>query len=171
MTPKDILVGAVDPAIALLHQLTGIVPTQKARVLTMAIAGQESRWAHRLQVPVAYARGFWQFERGGGVAGVLSHPGSRGKIAAVCADLLISCDVATVYEAIAWNDTLAASMARLLLFTDPRPLPEIGDVDGGWSYYLANWRPGAPHPETWPARHATARELVNSNPWPGGTIA
>lgn len=171
MTPKDILVDAVDPSLAMLHQLTGIVSTQKARVLMMAIAGQESRWAHRLQVPVAYARSFWQFERGGGVAGVLSHPASKGKIAAVCADLLIPCDVATVYEAMAWNDTLAACMARLLLFTDPGPLPEIGQVEAGWQYYLRNWRPGAPHPEVWPARYATALELVNANPWKGVPIA
>jgi len=131
----------------------------RALVMLMAIAGQESEWAHRKQVG-GPARSYWQFERGGGVTGVLGHAATKSAIATVCKQLDIACDTATVYEAMAWNDTLAACMARLLLYSDPRALPAVGDQEAAWRYYLDNWRPGMPHPQTWPARYAKAMELV-----------
>jgi len=55
---------------------------------------------------------------------------------------------------------LAAGVARLLLWTDPKALPAIGDADAGWSLYLRTWRPGKPHPKTWPALYAQAMAVV-----------
>lgn len=162
MTPRDILVQAVDPACAILER-QGVKSDDRARVLMMAIAGQESAWEYRRQIG-GPARSFWQFEAGGGVAGVLSHPASAPKIKAVCGELLVPCDVPTVYEAMAWHDVLAACMARLLLYTDPAPLPDVGAVQAGWGYYQRTWRPGAPHPDVWPARYGTAMGLVRSMP-------
>lgn len=159
MTPKSLLLNAIDPALAFLAT-RGIPVSDKARVLVLAIAGQESAWAARLQVPVAYARSYWQFEEGGGVSGVVHHPASAPHIKAVCAEHDIPYSVSKIYEAMAWHDVLAASMARLLLFTDPHPLPDVGDVQAGWAYYQRNWRPGAPHPEIWPARYGTAMGQV-----------
>jgi len=60
----------------------------------------------------------------------------------------------------AWNDTLAACMARLLLYTDPRALPATGEQDAAWEYYIRNWRPGMPHPQSWGARYDKAMELA-----------
>lgn len=157
MTPKELLTTCVDPALAILGSLTAIKVTDEARVLLMAIAGQESDWAARLQHG-GPARSFWQFEQGGGVAGVM---GSTPKqLQAVCKYLVISYDSATIFQAMAWNDTLATCMARLLLWTDAAPLPPVGDVQGAWNYYQRNWRPGAPHPEVWPSKYATARGLL-----------
>jgi hypothetical protein len=161
MTPKELLVSAIDPAHALLEHLSGVKSDDRARVLSLAIAGQESAWQHRLQIG-GPARSFWQFEKGGGVTGVLRHPASRDKIKAVCAALGVPCDVATVYREMADDDVLAACMARLLLYTDPAALPAVGDEAAGWAYYLRNWRPGKPHPETWPARYATAKGLIRA---------
>ncbi len=137
----------------------GIKSDDRALVMLMTIAGQESLWAHRKQIG-GPARSYWQFEKGGGVAGVLQHAATKGAAAAVCKQLDIPCDVTTVYEAMAWNDTLAACMARLLLYSDPRALPAVGDQEAGWDYYIRNWRPGMPHPQTWPARYAKAMEIV-----------
>ena len=154
MTPKDLLT-IVDPALALLEPT--IKRSDEARVLTMTIAGQESDWAARLQHG-GPARSFWQFEQGGGVAGVMgSTPALLQKI---CSYLIIPYDSNTIFQAMAWNDTLAACMARLLLWTDPAPLPAIGDVQTAWDYYERNWRPGAPHREIWDARYATAKALL-----------
>lgn len=163
MTPSELLVNAIDPAHALLERLTGLRSDDRARVLSLAIAGQESAWVHRRQIG-GPARSFWQFEKGGGVAGVLAHHATKDKIKAVCADLEIPCDTATVYEAMAWNDVLGAAMARLLLFSDPAALPDVGKVQPGWDYYIRNWRPGMPHPSTWPGRYGTAMGLVTNNP-------
>ena len=65
-------------------------------------------------------------------------------------------DRTVVFEAMAWNDTLACAMARLLLWMQPPALPAIGDKEGAWQYYLKAWRPGAPHRHTWDARYDTA---------------
>jgi hypothetical protein len=39
-------------------------------------------------------------------------------------ELLVPFEPATVFEAMAWHDVLAAAMARLLLWTDPAELPD-----------------------------------------------
>lgn len=156
MTPRNLLINAIDPALSLLAGI-GIVSDVRARVLIMAIAGQESAWVERRQIG-GPARGFWQFEKGGGVAGLFRV--APDALKAVCAELLIPFNAADVFEAMAWNDVLAASMARLLLWSDPLPLPDFGDVHAGWNCYERNWRPGAPHPDVWPGRYGTAVGLV-----------
>ncbi len=157
MTPKSLLIDSVDPALALLEQVATIKPSAQARVLVMAIAGQESAWKERRQIG-GPARSFWQFEKGGGVAGLFRV--TPKQLAAVCAELYVPCNPTDVFEAMAWNDVLAAAMARLLLWTDAAPLPNYGDVEGSWAYYQRNWRPGAPHPDVWPGRYGTAMGLV-----------
>jgi hypothetical protein len=159
MTPKDLLMNAVDPALALLAKLANVKSDDRARVLMMAIAGQESAWKERRQIG-GPARGFWQFEKGGGVAGLFRV--TPNQLKAVCDELEVPYDPTIVFEAMAWNDTLAACMARLLFWTDASQLPEVGNVDAAWAYYQRNWRPGAPHPEIWPARYGTAMGLVTA---------
>lgn len=159
MQPKLFLTTIVNPALALLAELAAIRVDDAARVEVMAIAGQESDWKARRQIG-GPARSYWQFEKGGGVAGLF---GSTPKqLAAVCAYLDIPFDATTVFEAMAWNDTLACCMARLLLWTDPAPLPAVGDVNDAWAYYQRNWRPGAPHPEVWPTKYQTAAQLIHA---------
>jgi hypothetical protein len=137
----------------------GIPASDSARVLVMAIAGQESRWAARRQIG-GPARGYWQCERGGAVVGVLTHPAAALKARAVLGVEDVPSDYDTVYEALAWHDRLACAFARLLLWTDPRPLPALGDHDASWDYYLRNWRPGAPHPESWATVYDQARAVI-----------
>lgn len=160
MDPSVFLRDIVDPGLKFLSDTAAVPVSDKARVLVMAIAGQESNWQYRLQIGQGPARSFWQFEQGGGVWGVLNHSSTKPKIQAVCAALHIPCEVHTVYIDMADNDRLACSMARLLLWTDAAALPEVGDVEGGWEYYLRNWRPGMPHPEAWPAKYAASRRAM-----------
>ena len=128
----------------------------EARALLLAIAGQESGWTSRLQQPTPVARGFWQCEKNGAVLGVLTHGATGDMLKAHCAALEIPCDLDTVYEAIAWNDSLAYALARLLLWTDPAPLPGIGDSTGALMYYERLWRPGKPDAARWATRYAEA---------------
>jgi len=137
--------------------LIGIPRTRPADVLMLAIAGQESGWQHRAQIG-GPARGFWQFEKGGGVAGVLTHRATAERARSLCTALRIEAGAATVYEALRWNDVLAVGFARLLLWSDPRALPV--DASNGWECYLRNWRPGKPHETTWPARWREATSVV-----------
>jgi hypothetical protein len=157
--PEVIMYSLVDPTLQWMHDLLAIPYNNAARVIVHCIAGQETNWAARLQVG-GPARSWYQFEKGGGVHGVLTHPASKDKIKTVCDALLINCDEDTVYEAMAWNGFLATAMARLLLYTDPAPLPNVGLVEQAWEYYERNWRPGAPHPEVWPDHYAVSQSLL-----------
>lgn len=160
MEPQTFLQRVVDPSLLWLSAITGkSLNDDKARVLVLAIAGQESGWKERRQIG-GPARSYWQFERGGGVAGVVSHLSTAKPVKLVCEALDIPADPFTIYDSMAWCDMLACSMARLLLWTDPAPLPEVGHVQAAWDYYLRNWRPGMPHPEFWPVRYGTALGLV-----------
>lgn len=140
--------------------------SREAQVMLIAIGLQESRFKYRRQLvgkpaqPVGPATGFWQFEKNGGVKGVLTHP-STSKIARDLCDVRgVAADPLAVWDALQRDDVLAAGFARLLLWTDPKPLPRIGDADGAWALYLRTWRPGKPHPETWSALYADAVRAV-----------
>jgi hypothetical protein len=162
MTPRLFLDLAIRPALAL---LPAKMTSPEAEAMLVAIAMQESRLKHRLQIR-GPARGFWQFELGtpetrGGVTGPFLHERTAGLVRQLCADLVIPYTPHDVYEAVAYNDVLAAGMARLLLYTDPYPLPLRGDVDGSWRCYAKRtWRPGKPHPQTWPAFYSDAWQVV-----------
>ena len=138
--------------------------TKQAEVMMLSIGLQESAFEHRAQVlnggGKGAARGFWQFERGGGVKGVMEHHTTTGHAHRLCAELNVPWDAALIWARLETDDLLACGFARLLLYTDPKPLPQVRDVDGGWAYYERNWRPGRPHPEKWAANHAAARRAL-----------
>ena len=129
--------------------------THEARAMLLAIGLQESRFEHRFQVG-GPARGFWQFEKGGGVKGVLDHHSTKEYITGVCKTLRIPATETDCYEAIAYNDPLACCFARLLLYTLPVKLPLKNESQKGWEQYIAAWRPGKPHFESWGAYFNTA---------------
>lgn len=151
---RDFREKILAPGLAL---LPARMDSPEARVLVTAICLQESGLAHRVQVG-GPAHGLAQFERGGGCAGVLAHPSTYRQSRIVCASEGIHADATAVYDALPFNDLLAVAFSRLLLFTDPRPLPTVGDVEGAWAYYRENWRPGAPHPDVWPGNYGRALE-------------
>lgn len=132
--------------------------------MLIAIGLQESKLRDRVQRVngggVGPARGLWQFERGGGVRGVLQHDASRELARQVCSLRSVRPDAQAVWENLELDDALACAFARLLLWTDPKPLPGPDDVDTAWDLYARVWRPGKPHPSTWPMHHARARRFV-----------
>lgn len=108
------------------------------------------------------ARGLWQFElgkkgTGAGVWGVFEHVASRYWLSHVCEALQVEFHPRAIWPSLENNDRLACCVARLLLFTDPRRLPEIGDADGAWNLYrYRTWRPGKPHRDMWAGNYAAA---------------
>jgi hypothetical protein len=142
----------------LTHQLMGSMDSHAARVLLAAIGFQESRFEYRTQLG-GPAHGFWQFERGGGVTGVLTNVHTRNKAKGICFVRDVCAMPEPVYQAIVNDDFLACAFARLLLYADPRPLPLPGQSREAWDYYLHNWRPGKPKVASWPAMYARAMEM------------
>ncbi len=137
--------------------------TPAARVLMTAIGLQESRFEHTDQLEangkntvLGPALGYYQFEKGGGVKGVMTHPSSQQYAKAACAELAVSWERDEVWRALRDSPALAGVFARLLLYTDPHPLPVVGDAEAAWAYYLRNWRPGKPHRGTWDSLYERA---------------
>ena len=152
---------AVAPALVLLPQA---MSSPGAWQMLIAISLQEARATHRVQIidggGRGPARGLWQFERGGGVIGVLNHKVSRAHAWKICEALQVPAHSQAVWAAMEHNDVLAGAFARLLLWTDPNPLPHRDAAEAGWQYYIRNWRPGKPHRHTWDEFWVRSRRFV-----------
>lgn len=157
ISPADALSHIIRPALRLLPSPLTSAP---AMVLVLAIFLQESGLRARVQSGGGPARGLAQFERGGGVVGVLQHDATEAMARALCAVRGVPATSYSVYTSLAGDDLLAAGFARLLLYTDPAPLPALGAADAAWAYYERNWKPGKPRPADWPDNYATALACV-----------
>ena len=120
-----------------------------ARVNQAAIGQQESGYLVRRQYGNGPARGYWQFEEGGGVKGVMEHKATSELARSVCHARGVPFVRRAVWEALETDDVLAAAFCRLLMWTDSGKLPTT-EADG-WAMYERTWRPGKPHPDKWPA--------------------
>lgn len=120
-----------------------------ARINQAAIGQQESGYLVRRQYGNGPARGYWQFEEGGGVKGVMEHKATSELARSVCHARGVPFVRRTVWEALETDDVLAAAFCRLLMWTDSGKLP-TNEADG-WAMYARTWRPGKPHPDKWPA--------------------
>ena len=146
MKISDVLQVVIYPGLALLPKQMNS-PAAIAMLLTIGL--QESRFIYRRQVG-GPARGFYQFEKKGGVAGVLlHHRGASPLIRDVLDRLQYDLDLDTSYAAIEHNDALATAFARLLLWTLPDTLPQKDEYERSWEQYIEAWRPGKPHRQTW----------------------
>ena len=157
MNLTDALNTVIKPGLALLPEKMN---TPEAVAMLLSIGLQESRFEHRKQIN-GPARGFFQFEEGGGVRGVQKHPSTKRIIQDVIFILGIPAD--KCYACLATDDALATVFARLLLFTHPKPLPKLDSApEESWQYYNSLWRPGKPHRETWDQFRADAVATVES---------
>lgn len=162
MTPQRLLKYGVIPALTELAHL-GIPDSPQSRRFLVAIALQESKINHRRQLTASGAENgpaasFWQFEKGGGCAGLFRHHATEDKIVRICSIFNIEANAASLWEAMRFNDIVAAAAARLLIYTLPDKLP-LNSVDG-WAQYLDAWRPGKPHESTWAAHWVSAGRVV-----------
>lgn len=150
-----------------------MMKSPRAWAMLLAIGLQESKFLERRQVvdkkkrTFGPARGFWQFERGGGTAGVLQHT----KTSEIARQVLRDLRYPNVHSArdthylLHDNDLLACCFARLLLWTVPGPLPSRHNSLDGWRQYLEGWRPGDPHPKTWDLYYTEAWDRLEQT-WP-----
>ncbi len=162
-TPKLALDLVIRPTLRLMGSKYA---SPEAEVLLVAIGQQESGFRYRRQIgadgkPMEHlARGLWQFERGGGVRGVLEHSTTKKAAEAAAQALLYPAEAQAIHTALADNDVLACVWARLLLWTLPQPLPALGQEVDAWHQYIAAWRPGKPHRDRWVQSYKLAMETV-----------
>ena len=137
------------------HLLPAKFDSPQARVQLIANGLQESGFATRQQ-DHGPARSYWQMEQGGGIRGVLTNSVTSPYARTVCSLRAVAPTESDVYAAFLSDDQLACAFARLILWADPNPLPQLGDADGAWNCYLRNWRPGRPRPDAWPDHYNAA---------------
>ena len=167
MTPELLLKTAIIPALSLLDSELN---TRPARAMLIAIALQESGLRARRQMlengkqwwesKPGPANGLWQFERDGGVRGVMRHAAASAIVLPVIDALLYPRDPYAVHEALIHNDVLACVLARALLYSTPDAMPRPNEADKGWAIYIKAWRPGKPHTEVWPENYRIAWEAA-----------
>ncbi len=147
MTPTEFVTTVLDPGAAWCEAVPGWhVPFDvRARVLLTAIPGQESAWSDRIQKGRGPAHSLYQFERLGGIQGVLTHSATKDLAHKICTAASVPADATHVWGIMATpaGDNLSVAFARLLLWSDPHFLPPFGNEEAGWIYYVRNWRPGA----------------------------
>jgi hypothetical protein len=80
----------------------------------------------------------------------------------ICVDYNIQPTPQALWEAMRYNDVVAAAAARLLFYILPDKLPLA--AEDGWNQYLAAWRPGKPHKGTWAGHWATASAICGLAP-------
>ncbi len=164
ISPEVFLREVVNPA---LEYLPKHLISDKAKVMLVAICLQESDGLRtRRQYNNGPARGFPQFEigsklKGGGVWGVFKHRASHELLRNLCRDHDVNFEPYAIWTMLEHNDMFAVGLARLLLWTDAKPLPEVDDEVGSWELYAKRtWCPGKPHHAKWAENHRKAREVV-----------
>ena len=157
---ENIVHTAIEPAFKLLPPK---MDSDAARIMLLAIGLQESRFMYRFQKVAGKpyikgpAKGFWQFEEGGGVKGVMTHHATKGYALDLCVAHEVPFIPRLVHHVLETDDVLAAGFARLLLFADPRALPAPNaSHDEAWDCYMRSWRPGKPHRHTFDEFHKQA---------------
>ncbi|MCP8465944.1 hypothetical protein NK553_18490 [Pseudomonas sp. ZM23] len=143
MNLREVRRSIIEPALLL---LPAKMDSPQAIVMLLAITRQEDPEQRRRQWPTGPARSLWQAEQGGGmITGLLRYrvDSIRDWATGLCVVRGIAPAAPEVWKAIEHDDILAAGLARLLLYTDPARLPELGDEVGAWDLYLRTWRPGA----------------------------
>lgn len=149
---------------AALSLLPAKMNSLQARAMLIAIGLQESGFNARAQgghgtvKGTGPASGFWMFEKAGGVTEVLTD--LQEIVAPICRELLYQPTPGVIHPALADNWVLAAVFARLLLWKDPRSMPESNNPKKGWAVYRDRWQPGKPGPDRWPGNFATAWTIV-----------
>jgi hypothetical protein len=163
MTPDEFLVQIISPGLHNLYDLGGPYVTDDAARFLLVVALQESgpMLVARYQGypgEAGPARGWWQFEEGGAVKGVMTHQATKSVAGEVCSDCSVNHDTSAVWRALEGHDVLAVSFARMLVMTDPNPIPT--EEQPAWDYYINLWRPGKPHPDTWPTNWKVASDTI-----------
>lgn len=168
MTPRVFLSEIMLPAMAWCSNKADLPYSDASTKVLLAIAGQESNWSSRAQISaggvVGPARSFWQGEKTGGLILVATSPNAsltiREKAAKLCVAASVDIKAETIWRAIEGHDGLAYGLARLLLYSDPDPIPTTEEA--AWQCYAKRlWKPGAPKKDKWAGLWKQAGEAMS----------
>lgn len=143
MTPDLFAQKILIPALGELSPVIDIPYSTEAARFLLAIALQESGLLSRFQLLTkglsmpGPGRGWWRLEQGGGVLSVFLGAKTKEKAIRLCEYCQVLPRTDAVHRAVEGHDLLSTGFARLLLWTDPTPLPQ--DAEAGWVQYRNYW--------------------------------
>jgi hypothetical protein len=88
----------------------------------------------------------------------IKHPKAGPMMRQILEAYNVEATAPAMWEAMRYQDIVAAAAARLLVYTLPGAL--AATQDEGWNQYVSAWRPGKPHPESWPKNWMLAGAAV-----------
>ena len=139
-----------------------MVRNRSLKVLMTAISGQEANWTERVQVPGGFARGLFQMQLND-IADIMANDATSGIFDLGMKAFGIKTQTAEhLFNLIETpeGDVLAAFLARLNLYADPKPIPPADIQQAMWEYYLATWRPGMENWKRWEGVYGQALSAV-----------
>lgn len=160
--PPQLLQAVIRPALASCAAAVDEprLADPRAAALLVAIAIQESDLRYLRQYPTGPARSWWQIEP---LTGGLAMRRATAALGEPWRRLLHLHGLdGPLHETLTAWPLSAAVAARLLLWHDPRRLPDLGAQDAAWDVYIGCWRPGRPHAQTWPRAYAEAMDAMQS---------
>jgi hypothetical protein len=161
-TPAGFLAETLDPGLSWMASvLADHLASDEARVLLLAIAGQESGWRNIAQRGGGPGRGPFQMEPET-TREILANPVSAEKAKRLCRAAGVLPVGSAVYIVLLARPLLAVAFARLDLWCDPFALPRLGEAEEAWTTYLRVWRPGAPGPDRWGVNYQAALAAVGA---------
>jgi hypothetical protein len=172
MSPERYLTGEIIPALTWLTAQHGRdmgPPEVLVQLLATALHEGDGLKARVQYGPKGssilkrFGHSMWMFEGGekAALAGLFASPATGPALRKACEWLGVEHDHQHVWWCMVGNDKLAAICGRLLLLTDPHPVPMLDDVDESYATYLRCWRPGKPPgPDKWRRVHQRALDAV-----------
>lgn len=165
ISPASFLARVVDPGLDWTATNGGVHQGRAAaRQFLLAVAIQETGLEYRAQqvagdpTRAGPARGWWQFEAPT-IGLLMQHNATAQRLAALCRAAAVRFEQDDIWRAIEGHDLLACAVARLLLLSDPEPIPVT--ANGAWQCYAVRlWRPGRPRPERWLAAWQAAQAAL-----------
>jgi len=159
-SPIEALQQVIEPTFQ--HLLPGKFDCPEARCQILATMLQESGLRTRQQNG-GPARSLVQMEQGGGIHWTLINKTTGPYARTACSLRAVAPIESDVYAAFLSDDLLACAFARLLLWADPNPLPQLGDAEDAWNLYIRAWNPGKPRRWDWDANYAAAVQAVRGH--------
>jgi len=144
MTPEEFYTRVLTPGLSKIARFAPEMPRNRGvEVLMTSIAGTESDWADRVQIPSGMAHGLFQMQLNT-IEEIMVNPASRAIFELGMDDFGINTRTAEhLFEIIAHpaGDVMAVFLARLDLWCNPNTIPFADEEALLFAYYRDTWRP------------------------------
>jgi len=163
MTPEEFYTKVLKSGLDKVARFAPQLPRNRGvEVLMMSIAGTESNWTDRVQIPSGAAHGLFQMQLNT-IEEIMANPASKALFELGMDDFGINNRTAEhLFGIIATiqGDHMAVFLARLDLWCNPHPIPFADEEELLFAYYRDTWRPAHADRHRFALRYAQALPVV-----------